>query len=89
MFILIRYSTSNIILIINILTTYYIIYSYNYVDNIYVIAWIISGMLIWYVRYADITSVVDMFSKSLRGTILFEVSEVSEVYGIYEVLLQQ
>jgi len=25
---------------------YYIIYSYNYVDNIYVIAWIISGILI-------------------------------------------
>ena len=25
---------------------YYIIYSYNYVYNIYVIAWIISGILI-------------------------------------------
>ena len=54
----------------NAITTYYIIYSGELCNydrcNSFETTWGISGMLIWNVRYVDITSVVDNTWLSLH-----------------------
>ena len=57
---------------------YYVIYSYNYVDDIYVIAWIISGILILSLQLTEssleILSLVDSGESRMQEALIFKIS---------------